>query len=258
MDFRARRQLAVLVIVAFAAVGIGVFAFRVGLPEPSCRDNRQNQGEEGVDCGGPCISCALAKPKDLEVFWTRVVTARTNTYDVAAEVKNPNVKLAAVSFEYEFKILDAAGAAVVRRRGLGFAYPGEVFHLTEVGLISGRSIRAAAIAIRDVRWAVAEVSAPDLVAGSREYTVEEEGGFRASVVRAIVANRSLVQLRNVTASALAFDSAGNLLGVHRTMVDELAAGSSQPVQFRWPTVFPGEVASLIVEVRSPALLPSGP
>jgi len=27
-------------------------------PVPTCRDNKQNQGEEGVDCGGPCPACA--------------------------------------------------------------------------------------------------------------------------------------------------------------------------------------------------------
>lgn len=27
------------------------------LPRPSCEDNIQNQGENGVDCGGPCSPC---------------------------------------------------------------------------------------------------------------------------------------------------------------------------------------------------------
>ncbi|MDA7502199.1 M43 family zinc metalloprotease [Chitinophagales bacterium] len=27
------------------------------VPDPTCSDNIQNQGEEGVDCGGPCIAC---------------------------------------------------------------------------------------------------------------------------------------------------------------------------------------------------------
>lgn len=26
-------------------------------PRPSCEDNIQNQGENGVDCGGPCTAC---------------------------------------------------------------------------------------------------------------------------------------------------------------------------------------------------------
>lgn len=29
----------------------------VTLPEPTCYDNAQNQGEEDVDCGGPCLAC---------------------------------------------------------------------------------------------------------------------------------------------------------------------------------------------------------
>jgi len=32
-------------------------------PEPSCYDNMQNQGEEDVDCGGPCDPCEEEKPE---------------------------------------------------------------------------------------------------------------------------------------------------------------------------------------------------
>lgn len=31
-------------------------------PPPTCNDNKQNQGEENVDCGGPCKACPTAPP----------------------------------------------------------------------------------------------------------------------------------------------------------------------------------------------------
>ena len=140
MDFRARRQLAVLGVIALVVGGIGFLIFRAGLPDPSCQDNRKNQGEEDTDCGGPCASCALREQKPVEIFWTRFVQVRANTYDVAAEVRNPNVRIAAVFFDYEFKLFDTAGVAVVSRRGRAFLYPGETAHLIEIGLLSGVGI----------------------------------------------------------------------------------------------------------------------
>lgn len=254
MDFRTRRQLAVLGVIALVIGGIGFFIFRAGLLDPSCQDNRQNQGEEAVDCGGPCVSCALREQKPVEIFWTRFVQIRGNTYDVAAEIRNPNVKLAAVAFDYEFKLFDTAGVAVASRRGRAFLYPSETAHLIEIGLLSGRTIARASLGIGEVQWQLSDAVGPDVIAGSKEYGVEGDPGMLVSAVKAIVANRGITDVRDITVSALVFDQNGNLLGAHRTLVNELAAGLSKPMSFVWPSQFPTAPSSLMVEVRSPALL----
>ncbi len=255
MDFRARRQLAVLGVIALVAGGIGFYIFRAGLPDPSCQDERKNQGEEAVDCGGPCVSCALREQKPVEIFWTRFVQVRANTYDVAAQVRNPNVKLAAVSLDYEFKLFDAVGVAVASRRGRTFLYPGETAHLTEIGLLSGRTIARTSLVIGETEWQPSDAVGPDVIAGSKEYALEGDPGALVSAVKAIVANRGITDVRDITVSALVFDQNGNLLGTHRTLLNELPAGLSGPVSFVWPFQFPTAPSSLTVEVRSPASLP---
>ncbi len=254
MDFRARRQLAVLGVIAVVVGGIGFFIFRAGLPDPSCRDDRKNQGEEAVDCGGPCVSCVLREQKPVEIFWTRFVQVRGNTYDVAAEVRNPNVKLAAVSFGYEFKLFDTAGVAVASRRGRAFLYPGETAHLVEIGLLFGRTVARASLVIGEVQWQLSDAVGPDVIAGSKEYAVEGDPSMLVSTVRAIVANRGITDVSDIAVSALVFDQNGNLLGTHRTLINELAAGLSKSVSFVWPSLFPMVPSSLMVEVRSPASL----
>lgn len=255
MGFRERRQLVIIAVAALIFGGIGFFIFKTNLPEPSCADSRRNQGEEDVDCGGPCVPCALRRQKDLEIFWVRFAKARENTYDLAAEIRNPNVKLAASSVVYEFKLFDTAGAAVASRRGETFIYPGEIMHLAEVGLISGRSIAKAALSIRDSKWILSETISPDLIAGSKEYAVEEEGGRRRSAVQAIIANRTIRDIPDIAVGVLVFDGDGNLLGVHRTVIEEIPAGQSRPVKFIWPDVFPKAVSSILIEARSASGLP---
>ncbi|MDP3727033.1 MAG: hypothetical protein Q8R35_00140 [bacterium] len=254
MDFRTRRQLAILAIVALVAGGIGFLVIRASLPAPSCQDNRRNQREEGIDCGGPCTSCVLRQSKPVEIFWTRFVQVRENTYDVAAEIRNPNVRLGAVSFAYEFKLYDAAGANVASRRGTAYLYPGETMHLIEVGLLSGRSIANAVLTVSEVAWVLSDTAGPDLIAGSKEYTLIGDPGSVTSAVKAIVSNRGLKDLADITVSALVFDRDGNLLGVHRTALAALAAGAAQPVTLTWPRAFAVAPSSLTVEARSPAEL----
>ncbi|MBL0070992.1 MAG: hypothetical protein IPP34_03830 [Bacteroidetes bacterium] len=42
----------------------------VTTPRPSCSDNIQNQGELGIDCGGPCNGCAPELTANVDgAFW---------------------------------------------------------------------------------------------------------------------------------------------------------------------------------------------
>lgn len=254
MDFRERRQFVIFTLAVVILASAGFWAVRAVLPEPTCTDNRKNQGEEDADCGGPCLHCAFRHQRELEVFWVRPVKVRENTYDVAARIANPNIKLGASRLEYEFKLVDAFGVVVASRQGAAFIYPGETMHLAEVGLISSRAVHRATITFRDVEWVLAETPAPDIIAGSKEYRLEEDGGEPRSVVRAIISNRTLRDIPEIVVSVLALDEQGNVNGMHRTVMGELPAGAARPVVFVWPIVIKGAVSSLVIEARSPAAL----
>lgn len=258
MGFRLSRQLAILAVAAIIAGGVGFLILRSGLPEPSCMDNRLNQGEERIDCGGPCDACVLRESKPIEIFWTRFVKVRENTYDVAAEIRNPNVKLAASYFDYEFKLYDSAGVNVVSRRGRSFMYPGETAHLAEIGLLSNHAIRSASLTIGDTAWASSDAVKPDVFAGSKEYAVEGEPGRTVSVAKTIVLNRELFSISDIGITAIVFDGNGNLLGAHRTIIKSLGAGASQPVVLAWPAVFPVPVASFLIEVHTSSAIQTRP
>ena len=256
MDFRSRRQFLILFTLAIILAGAGLLIYRAGAPGPTCVDDKKNQGEERVDCGGPCIPCAFRNKKDLEVFWVRAVPTRPGRYDVAVEIKNPNVKVGAARFEFEFTLVDEKGIAVASRRGRSFIYPSEIVHLAEIGLEASRPAADARISLEHIEWVSTDTIAPDVIAGNREYLIEAENGTRQSVVRANLQNRTLLDVPDLTVTALLLDDDGNLLGVHSTFVDRLDAGITRPVEFRWPGVLAESAASVIIEARSPFALPN--
>ncbi len=257
MDFRASRQLTIIVVFLIIAAGAGFLIVRPYLPKPTCADNRLNQEEEETDCGGPCIPCAFKRQQDVEIFWTRFVKVRGNTYDVAARVLNPNVKLAAAKFDYEFKLFDGSGFLVASRRGSSYLYPGETAHLSEVGLISGRMVEEASIALSNFAWVLLDERRPDIIAGNREYAIESENGARYSSVKALISNRTLGDVTGAEVVVLAFDHQGNMLGANRTILDTLGANESKPVRFRWPDVFAEDVSSLVIEARTRQAISAG-
>lgn len=247
MDFRARRQLIIIVIVLAAILTpIGLLIYK-NLPEPTCFDNKQNQGEEGADCGGPCTPCALKHPEDMSVFWTRFVPVRENTYDVAAEIRNPNLKLGAAKFEYEFRFFDDAGVLVAARPGSSFVFPDETFHVIETGIQTPRTLRRVTLVVSGAEWLFTDITPPDVVIGGK--TISVLPVERETTVRATLVNRSLVDFREVFVTALIFDEKGNILAASKITEKNLASGESRPVFFFWPLEIDDENVSVSVEAR---------
>lgn len=257
MNFRVRRQFAAIFIVGAIVFAIGIGIYNRFAPKPTCFDDRRNQGEEEKDCGGPCVSCVFKRQKPVEVFWVRFVKTRENAYDVAAEIRNPNVKLGLSSFDYIFKLYDAPGVLVAERKGESFLYPGETVHLAEIGLLSGRTVNKAELAIKNEQWVLTDGAPPDVIAGGREYSVNDGDGPGRSALKAVISNRTVVDIPDLSVSAIVFDHDGNLLGLNRTLISKLTAGDSQPVTFVWPNVFPRDVSSsTVIEARSRMSIPA--
>lgn len=247
MDFRTKRQLIIIAIILLAILLPTGWLVYVNLPEPTCFDNKQNQGEEDVDCGGPCTPCALKHPEDMSVLWTRFVPVRVNTYDVAAEIRNPNLKLGAAKFEYEFRFFDDAGVLVATLPGSSFVFPDEMFRVVETGVQTLRTLRRATLVVSGVEWLFTDVTAPDVVIGGK--TISVLPGERETTVRATLVNRSLVDFRNVFVTALIFDENGNILAASKITEKNLASGESRPLFFFWPLEIDDENVSVSVEAR---------
>src|SRR3989344_1458963 len=67
---------------------------------PTCFDNRKNQGEQEVDCGGPCESCEIGKLKEIEVENAQAIFVAENLVSLSAEVTNPNSLFGAEALHY--------------------------------------------------------------------------------------------------------------------------------------------------------------
>ena len=249
MDFRTRRQFAALLVLAIilGITGLGFWYSFVRVA--TCTDGALNQDEEAVDCGGSCTPCLIKHRQEPEVRWARTVSARTGTYDVVAEVRNPNDRVAASRIDYEFRLLDTAGNVAVRQRGRSFLYARELAHFVEFGIRATSTIARAEFSIIDADWVVSDMLPPDIIAADRTSVVENRDGTEVRVVRAILQNRSLRDVAGLRVSAFVLDEDGNLLGANGTEVDQLSSGDSLPLLFTWPTPFRAPVVSIIIEAR---------
>lgn len=262
MDYRTRRQFLAFLVVVVILAGLGFSLFYRYSPASTCTDNKQNQSEEAVDCGGPhCAPCAIRHADPLTVVWTRIAPARPAMYDVVAEIRNPNSLIAARSFDYDFRLFDTAGTQMAEKSGSSFAYSGETLHVAEFGLAAPRPVdnNRTNLVISNVDWIAIDATGPDLFAGNRNYSVEKLGSAPpTSVLTASVANRTIFDVSNVTVTALILDPAGNLVGVNRTLLNSLAGGGETNVRWTWPVKLKEPIGSILIEPRSPMFLTSNP
>ena len=104
MDKRLLKQIifGFIFLAIFSGIGTGLYFWLK--PAPTCFDHKKNQGEEEVDCGGPCPPCEIRYLQPITV--KKIINIKAgDKYDIGALVFNPNAKWGAQSFNYKFNIL---------------------------------------------------------------------------------------------------------------------------------------------------------
>src|SRR3989338_8509165 len=136
---------------------------------PSCFDNKLNQDEEEVDCGGPCESCAV---KHLQpIIASAEVIPIGDSLNIVIRFTNPNIFYGSPEFTYTLVLKDAAGNAAYSATKTGFIYPAEVQRtIIEANLpirLSGLFLTPA-VAVQDPSWvSVQEFNQPELAIRER-------------------------------------------------------------------------------------------
>jgi hypothetical protein len=107
MNWRQKRQIVYGTILSFLFIGfISILYFLNRPPEiPTCFDNKKNQGEEDVDCGGPCPPCELKTAKQLKIYKASFLVF-PDKIDLIGAVENPNENLGIKNLNYYFEIYD--------------------------------------------------------------------------------------------------------------------------------------------------------
>jgi hypothetical protein len=97
--------------ILYGSLFFAVFLFFIFLvyllsfsPKPSCHNGIQDKGEEGIDCGGPCVPCEVFKLQPLKKSEIKILTYPDNTFDLLASIENPNENYGVKKFFYRFLI----------------------------------------------------------------------------------------------------------------------------------------------------------
>lgn len=230
-SWRVRRQLFYFTI--FAGI-IGLVGWRVFVyftPAPTCFDGKQNQEEQGVDCGGPCKKC-VGDIRDLTVVWARLSPAAGGRVDVSALVDNPNLLAGSKSLPYRFKLYDDQGVTVAIRDGVTFLNSAERFVIFEPNIdIKARAPQRVIIEFPDIstlEWQRIETLKPNLIVIQKNFVAEPSAALEARI-----RNGEVAPQKDVTVAAILYDEEDNVLAASATLLDEIPAGGERSAYFTW-------------------------
>ncbi len=223
-------------------------AYFVLVPQATCVDQKQNQNEQGVDCGGVCKRVCASDARGVSILWARPVFVDRGVYSVVANLSNPNVTLSARDVGYRFKLYDERNLLIYERTGSTDVPANANFTVFEGGVTTGNRL--------PTRVFFEFTETPSWFKARREVSlkVRDVEFFADPLPRlsARVLNQSLEEVENVKVIALLFDGKDNVIGASETFIDRLSRESDRVVVFTWPNSFSTAPSRIEVDPLPPA------
>lgn len=227
----------------FVAIFGGII-FTLTYRAPSCSDGRQNQGELGIDCGGPCSNLCSALEDAPTVLSTRAIPNGAGRTDVLAFVENQNANAAARAVPYTITLYDASHSLIQRVEGTVDLPPSSTVPVYVPGVASGNQVVASAFLSIDataIPWfTYTETRA--LPSYNNDATLTN--ATAAPRITATLSNAMPTPVQNVHVIVAVYNAAGNVIAASATLIPSIPAQGRATATFTWNQPFAGNAASI--------------
>jgi len=223
----------IIYIVVIFGIIIGLYFFIK--PNPSCFDGKQNQDEEGIDCGGSCaIECRPEfKPIEL-VDHVFVLPVGAGRITILAQIKNENLNYAAKNFNFTFSIYNNSDQILKTINNSSFIYSGEIKYLAIPNLeINLGDVSRAELEIDSPKWVESDVLSRPEVKIQNKNIGEESNNIR---VEGNLVNNDPFSLPSVKVVAVFFSPLGIPKGTSQTEISNLAPREVRSFRINHPPI----------------------
>ena len=239
MSWASRKRLMIIgsAVAVLIVVGAGT-AFAVLYHAPSCADRKQDQSEDGIDCGGPCQTLCTASVVPPVVRFVRPLTPVSGRTDVIAYLENKNASAVVHGAQYTIELYGVDNSLVAKKQGTVDLPPSALIPIFVPGFFSGYQPVSRAFLSFDessLVWMRATGAAPTVpIAGNIQLAAGSPPRITATLT-----NPSATPLYNEKVVVTIFDAAGNVIGASQTVIPTIPAQGTAPAVFTWNEPFPG-------------------
>jgi len=235
-------------LVIFSLIGTGsYYLFRT---KPTCTDKIQNQGEAGMDCGGPCVPCKeIPQAEDLQVVEKTIVPGEAGKYDALVKITNPNSQFGVAKLDYSFNLLDNAGKIIAKSEGENFILPGETKYILAFNLAADVKPENLNFEISSFEWSkFTEFKEPDIAVYAKEFSLTSGGEPGFAKLTARMRNQSGYDFHKISAKAVIRGGDGNPVAINETNFNDVRVNEEREIDFGWSSPFSIDPMSAKIEI----------
>lgn len=218
-------------------LSFGVYYFFL-IPEPSCFDKIQNQNEESLDCGGPCIPCEL-KTLKLQISEAKVFSTSGSRSTIVAPITDPSLNFGLKEFDYEFQLFNSVDTLLAKLSGRSYISTTETKYLTMSGIdFKKADISKVVVNVPIQNW----VTKDKLHIYNLKFAEVKTTPLATTVqVTGKLVNDSSASYGATTIISLLFNKKGDMINASTTKIDSVAAFSETPFTIFFPNLNVAEV-----------------
>ena len=247
----AQRRKATYTLGFFVIIAVIAFFILFSLfnKKATCFDGIQNQGETGIDCGGPCTILCRADYVDPTVLWVRSTKVLSSgTYSILAYATNANVGAGAYNVPYTFKIYDQNNILLYSGSGSTYVPPANDFavFIDSININDKVPARIDFTFGSGYTWQKMDNTDAGIKLVSQQLTNTDT----APKLFATLQNTTLVPIKNIESIAILYDANNNAIAFSRTITDSINPNATANIVFTWPEVFSGTVYKIDIVSKS--------
>lgn len=224
-------------------------------PAPSCFDGKQNQGEEEIDCGGPCQTCATRHLDSIQAQRAVLIDSPIEGESILIfQMENPNAHFGAGELDYLVSLFeDKAGDSqpLLEFQAQSFIYPGELKTIVYPGVkIDETEVENIGIEIGNINWLPREeYSRPETIVRSVATEIRDEGSLRPKLaVTGIVRNENPYDLSAVEVSVQISSQLGRISIASKSLIGAIDGFSDREFEIIIP-LRPNQILDLEAKPR---------
>ncbi len=256
MSNRIFKQIFIGAIITAIIFLVGYGIYYIAVPTPTCFDNKKNQQEEGIDCGGPCLKPCLVVPHpQLLIKSKKAIAIGQLGYDLVVEIQNRNSNFGAKSFDYDIKIINTDNE-IQTFNGSSYILAGsaETKYLIKRGAQINGNIVSIDVGIKNIKWVELEDAVtPELLVLNKKFEYLNMAGKYAKILGTIQ-NKSNLGFDVVEVQTILFDENNNIVGIGLTDLRTFDSNQMRYFEVTWPTKFSKEPVTITIKPQTNVFL----
>lgn len=240
------RYLRKQIIIAFifllivTAITAGFYLIFRSQAEATCEDGIRNQGEEKIDCGGPCIPCEKER-EPLEVVYEKIISTSENNYDIVAEVENINSNWGAKSVGYQLDIYNGNNENIFSKQGTFYILPQENKYVVDSKIFLEQTPEKMEFKIINTSWQKPS-GFRELALRVRDKKIQTGEGVQ-NRISGVVNNSTNYDLGKVEIVGIILSTDNEIIAAGKTEVNTLIRNENRYFEINWPHIISQEIGS---------------